>query len=236
MNARLSVATLFASGVLLSSAAARAESVQGLGTCDRVGRTVSYTQTHDENGTVIPRDERRRVVVRGPEFLGRSNVAWLARDGRDFGARFYGCFYGARGRAHRPLGLLLDANSSGAAITDRFVDAIALDGRYAAYFIHTRGEEANYDEVRSVDLRTGEVRRDSGRLAQAGYAYALVLVASTNGAIAWFYSADGTLRATDAEGTRVLASSSAGKITDVTLGAATVRWVQAGARHAAVLH
>lgn len=232
---KTSAIALMFSLVLIS---ARAEAATVGPVCDRTAHRVVYTPTHTVDGARIPPARRHREVIRNLVVLKRDRVAWVARertvDGRPgFGTRYFGCYVAAR--QHRLT--LLGANSSGAATTDRSLRDIALHGRYAAVHISARGD-ANYDQVRSYDLRTTRARRNSGRISRAPQTPAtpaLVLVASTNGAIGWLQQGDGALRVTDAHGSRVVASPADGAITHVTLRGATLRWTQGGVGHSSTL-
>jgi hypothetical protein len=108
----------------------------------------------------------------------------------------------------------------------------SVNGRYLAYHLAAVGDE-NYDGFRSVDARTGEVVRDSGRVERRGVGIPHALALTDTGAIAWLH--DSVLYATDANGTRTLATPDGGEISAPAARGRTVFWTQGGVPHSTVL-
>jgi hypothetical protein len=170
----------------------------------------------------------RRFRLRHLVTVRANKRVWTARNGSgDFGTSYFACW---RPTGH---GHLLGINSGGAAVTDAFLSDFALAGRYVAFHLPGRGDE-NYDRFRSVDVRTGRVLRDSGKIETSRESsIESELVVTRAGAIAWLQN--GVLQAIDAAGTRTLATAAGGTITALGVHGATLDWTQGGARYSATL-
>ncbi len=108
----------------------------------------------------------------------------------------------------------------------------SLNGRYAGLTLARHGNKP-YRQFRSVNVQTGRVLHDSGRLPPArGLGDSLVVV-TRRGAIAWLH--DSVLHATDKSGTRTLATADRGRIYALAVSSSTVYWTQGGAPHSATL-
>jgi hypothetical protein len=173
----------------------------------------------------------KRGSITGLHTLIQTRRVWVATTAREFGAEFFACWKPTRS-ARRIV-----VNTGGAAATDESADELTVSGRYVAFHVGALGDE-NFDRFESFDVSTLRRRRDTGKLPATASATGMpvdptaVAVTST-GALGWL--ASGTLGATDADGSRVLAKSASGPIDGLLSRGRRVYWNQNGQRTGAAL-
>jgi hypothetical protein len=156
----------------------------------------------------------------------QTRSVWILHTGRDFGDEFFACWK-PTGKARRIV-----VGSGGAAVVDTVINEWVISGRYVAFHVGATSE-APYDEFTSFDVSTLRRRRYTGKLARTANASPSRLVVTPTGALGWL--ASGALGATDGDGTRVLATASAGPISDLHATSHGLSWTQAGRRHSTTL-
>lgn len=170
-------------------------------------------------------------TITGLHTIRQTKRVWIATTARDFGAEFFACWKPTH-QARRIV-----ANTGGAAVTDEIAGEFAVSGRYVAFHVAASGDET-FDRFESFDVSTLRLRRDTGDLPATATTTGMpatptVVAVTSTGALGWL--ASGTLGATDAAGTRVLAQSTGGPIDGLASRGGTVSWNQNGRRASAAL-
>jgi hypothetical protein len=177
---------------------------------------------------------KQSKTVKKNRFVRVYTVA--GRPGSDETERLYACLR-STGRKTK-----LDTQYDDEYVTLQHYNAVKLNGRHVAW--QHRSEDFSckadcppgYNPV-SIDLRVANVRTRKKRVVEGDLGQGTALVVTRTGAIAWIQPGTPvSVRASDADGTRVLYAGDDIDGSSLSLSGNTVAWIAGGQTRSAVLH
>jgi hypothetical protein len=215
---KLAVTLILLAGLFLPSAAIGKRKEHSRSQCRHPVRSlIADLFSRPRGGSRTVAETKNVLVVRfpaSPESFGRVFIACYKRNGRT---------------------TLLGTNTGGATVSGRFLDHFTANGQCVAF--HLRGSPdslpALTDQYRSVNVRWGDVRYDSGQVSRpvGDRVDPQSIVVAKNCTIAWLRNS--IVGAMDEQGTRTL---STGAASNLSLSGFDVNWLEGGITRTARLN